>query len=84
VFNILFGVMEHVARKFQVVQRTDGSIVMRVVPNGGSRLPDENHRQIHAFAARYLPGAPFAIEYVEDIPLTAAGKRKVVVVERPL
>jgi phenylacetate-CoA ligase len=83
VFNILFGVMDHVAKKFQVVQRVDGSVVMKVVPQVGDRLPEPNQRAIHAFADKYLPGAPFAIEYVEDIPLTAAGKRKVVVVERP-
>jgi phenylacetate-CoA ligase len=84
VFNILFGVMDQVAKKFQVVQKLDGSVVMRVVPTAGPRLPDANHRAIHAFADKYLPGAPFAIEYVDDIPLTAAGKRKVVVVERPI
>jgi phenylacetate-CoA ligase len=84
VFNILFGVMDQVANKFQVVQRLDGSVVMKVVPSVGARLPDANANAIHAFADKYLPGAPFAIEYVEDIPLTAAGKRKVVIVERPV
>ncbi|CAN5900425.1 phenylacetate--CoA ligase family protein [soil metagenome] len=83
VFNILFGVMNHVALKFQVIQRIDGSVVMKVVPNGGDRLPEKEYRAIHEFAAKYLPAAPFEVEYVDDIPLTAAGKRKVVVVEKP-
>jgi phenylacetate-CoA ligase len=82
VFNILFGVMDHVANKFQVVQKADGRIVMKVVPTVGDVLPEANSRALHQFADKYLPGAPFAIEYVNDIPLTAAGKRKVVVVER--
>ena len=82
VFNVLFGVMEPVAKKFQVVQRLDGRIVMRVVPQVGERLPDVHERAIHAFADKYLPDVAFAIEYVSDIPLTAAGKRKVVVVEQ--
>jgi len=83
VFNILFGVLDHVARKFQVIQRLDGRVVMKVVPNGGDRLPDQALAKIHGFAQKYLPAAPFSIEYVEDIPLTAAGKRKVVIVEKP-
>lgn len=83
VFNILFGVLEHVAEKFQVVQRLDGSVVMKVVAVGGGQLPETAARSLHDFAAKYLPGAPFAIEYVADIPLTSAGKRKVVVVEKP-
>lgn len=83
VFNILFGVMTHVARKFQVIQRVDGSVVMKVVPNGGDRLPDAARDKIQGFAAKYLPATPFAIEYVDDIPLTEAGKRKVVIVEQP-
>jgi phenylacetate-CoA ligase len=82
VFNILFGVMDQVAKKFQVVQKADGRVVMKVVPQIGDALPEANRLAIHQFAQKYLPDAPFAIEYVPDIPLTAAGKRKVVIVER--
>ncbi len=82
VFNILFGVMDHVARKFQVIQKLDGSVVMKVVPNQGDRLPDREFRALHQFAAKYLPATKFLIDYVDDIPLTAGGKRKVVIVER--
>jgi phenylacetate-CoA ligase len=83
VFNILFGVLDHVARKFQVVQRRDGSVVMRVVPNGAPRLPDDAVAKIRGFATKYLPATRFSIEYVTDIPLTAGGKRNVVTVEKP-
>lgn len=82
VFNILFGVVGHVARNFQVTQRKDRSIVFRVVPAEGDRLPEREARLLHDLAAQYLPGAPFAIEHVAEIPLSPAGKRRVVVVEK--
>ncbi len=82
VFNILFGVLDHVAEKFQVVQKLDGSVVMKVVPSSGDALPDTVSRKVFDFAAKYLPKTRFDIDYVTDIPLTAAGKRKVVVVEK--
>jgi phenylacetate-CoA ligase len=82
VFNILFSSLTDDVRKFQIVQRVDGSVVMKVVPKRGDALPDIASGMINAFAEKYLPRAPFGIEYVDDIPLSGAGKRKVVVVER--
>ncbi len=81
VFNILFSSIGHVARSFQVVQRADRSVVFKVVPYEGRRLPAKEEQILRAHAAHYLPGAPFEIDVVDDIPLTAAGKRRVVVVE---
>ncbi|MDQ3365778.1 MAG: hypothetical protein M3680_10160 [Myxococcota bacterium] len=83
VFNVLFGIIGAVARDFQVVQRVDRSIVFRVVPYQGSGLPAREERLLRDHAARYLPGAPFEIEVVDAIPLSPAGKRRVVVVEKP-
>jgi phenylacetate-CoA ligase len=81
VFNVLIAVLDHVARNFQVIQKADGSVIMKVVPNGGPTLPEKDHRAICDVAAKYLHGTRFAIEYVDEIPLTSAGKRKVVIVE---
>lgn len=82
VFNILFGVIGHVARNFQVTQRADRSIVFKIVPNEGERIPEREERILRGHAEKYLPGAPFAIEFVKDIPLSPSGKRRVVVVEK--
>jgi phenylacetate-CoA ligase len=82
VFNILLGAIGHVARNFQVTQRKDRSIVFKVVPSEGDRLPEREERLLRNQAERYLPGAPMTLEYVKEIPLSPAGKRRVVVVEK--
>jgi phenylacetate-CoA ligase len=82
VFNIMIALMGDVTRSFQVVQRRDRSVVFKVVPTNGSGLPERELRMLREHAERYLPGIPLTIEVVGDIPLTAAGKLRPVVVER--
>jgi phenylacetate-CoA ligase len=82
VFNIVIAIVGEAARSFQVVQRRDRSIVLKVVPQDGEGLPDRVTRQVLDYAQKYLPGVPISVEIVAEIPLTAAGKRRPVVVER--
>jgi phenylacetate-CoA ligase len=81
VFNILFSTIGHVARSFQVHQRPDGHVVFKVVPYQAGSLPTREEQLLRQHAERYLPGAPFSIEIVDNIPLSPAGKRRVVVCE---
>jgi phenylacetate-CoA ligase len=83
VFNTLLAAIGGTVRSFQVVQRVDRSIVFKVVPATGRELPDRETQILRDHAQRYLPGVPLTIEIVDDIPLTAAGKRRVVVVDKP-
>jgi phenylacetate-CoA ligase len=82
-FSILFvSLLEH-TRQFQAVQKKDGHLILKVVPlHGGRVLAPAAEKLSRDFVGKYMPGTRFTIEVVEDIPLTAAGKRRVVVVER--
>jgi phenylacetate-CoA ligase len=84
VFNIVLGVIGGFARSFQVVQRRDRSVVFKVVPFQGDTVPAREAKILRDYVEKYLPGVPITIEVVRDIPLTAAGKRQPVVVERPV
>jgi phenylacetate-CoA ligase len=81
-FNILFLNMARYARQFQVIQRADQRLTLRVVPVLDA-LPPEAEALIRTFVARHVAGIPLDIELVREIPLTRAGKLCRVVVEKP-
>lgn len=81
VFNVMFASFGNSVRQFQAVQRADKSIILRVVPS--ETFDDATERVVYDVAARYMPGLPFELHTVSEIPPLPGGKRQVVVVERP-
>lgn len=81
IFNILFVAQIEAARQFQAIQHKDGRLTVKIVPNEGG-LTADSRAKILAFLDKYLPGVPVTLELVDDIPTTAAGKRRLVVVEK--
>ncbi len=81
-FNILFLTVSKHTRQFQVVQRADGVVKLKVVPAAPGPLHADAERIIREFVATHVRGVPFEIEVVSDIPLTRAGKLHRVIVEK--
>jgi phenylacetate-CoA ligase len=78
-FNVMFSVLGDQVRSFQVVQRRDRSIDVRLVPTSrfdSSLLGTIRHNITHRF-----PGLEVRADLVPDIPAQANGKRRPVVVE---
>jgi phenylacetate-coenzyme A ligase PaaK-like adenylate-forming protein len=82
VFNIMFSDLAQYARQFQVIQHKNGALTLKVVTMDGAPMPAAGRAMVEGYIGRYMPGVPLAIELVEDIAPTAAGKRQVVVVEK--
>ncbi len=82
VFSVLFALIAYEARQFQVVQRVDGAIQLKLVLVQGTALTKVTDKAVRDFVEKYLSGVPFVIELVDVIPLTAAGKRRLVIVEK--
>ena len=80
-FSILFALISIETKQFQVVQKADRSLIVRVVLVSGTALSAKGERSVRDWVGKYLPGVPLAIEVVDEITLTAAGKRKLVIVE---
>jgi phenylacetate-CoA ligase len=82
-FNILFLHMAKYTRQFQVVQRANGRLILRVVPTTDMLAP-EAEALIREFVGKHVVGIPLDIEVVREIPLTKAGKLCRVIVEPPV
>ena len=79
-FNILFLNMTKHTKQFQVVQRRDRRLLLRVVPVA-DKLDPSAEALIRDYVGKHMPGIPLEIELVRDIPLSHAGKLKRVIVE---
>lgn len=82
-FSIVFAALGTFARGWQVHQKVDRSIVLKIVPESRGEIPSTASKLLHDYVAKMLPGTAFSIELVDEIPLTPAGKRRVVVVDKP-
>lgn len=79
-FNILFLNMAKHTKQFQVVQRRDRRLVLRVVPVG-DQLDPQAETLIRDYVGKYMRGIPLEIEVVPEISLSRAGKLRRVIVE---
>jgi len=82
-FTLLFGGYTHAVREFQIRQKDAGEITVRLVPAQGWR-PDmlsEMEQKIRRHLGR---GVRLTFDVVQEIPLDASGKRKILVNEMAL
>jgi phenylacetate-CoA ligase len=78
-FNVLFSQLADRVRQFQVVQRKDGAVDLRLVPAGG--LDGSFIETLKQHASRHLPGVEIRPEILTELPPDRGGKLRVVVVE---
>ena len=78
-FNVLFAEIAHKVRQFQVVQRRDRAIDLKIVPTSAfeSSLLD----QVRSHCDKFIPGVTLRTELVTELNPDAGGKLRVVVVE---
>jgi phenylacetate-CoA ligase len=78
-FIVLFSTLADKVRRFQVVQRKDRSIDLKLVP--GSAFDDSLLEVVRRNCGTFLPGVDLRTELVPDIPVGPSGKLRVVMVE---
>jgi phenylacetate-CoA ligase len=79
-FSVLFAYLADKVREFQVIQRRDNAIDLRLVPAG--TLDDSLLEAIKAHIGKYVPGVPLRPQVVSELLPDRSGKRRVVVVEK--
>ena len=80
--SILFVSIVPHARQFQLLQKKTGDLTLKVVPTRGGGMPPDAEQLAYDFIGKYLPGVKTTIEYLDDIPAGAGGKRHIVAVEK--
>lgn len=78
-FNVLFAALAHKVREFQVVQRKDRAIDLKLVPTPS--FDDTLLEQLRAHCAKHLPNVELRTEIVTQLTPDRTGKLRVVTVE---
>jgi phenylacetate-CoA ligase len=78
-FNIFFVPLAHKVKEFQVVQRRDGAIDLRIVP--AAAFDDSVIESLRKHCARFIPGVELRTEIVAQLTVEPGGKLRVVSVE---
>jgi phenylacetate-CoA ligase len=78
-FNVLFAALAHKVREFQVVQRKDRAIDLKLVPT--TLFDDALLEQLRAHCAKHLPNVELRTEIVPQLTPDRSGKLRVVTVE---
>ena len=78
-FNVMFAYLSDQVREFQIVQRRDRAIDLKLVP--AASWDDSLLDAMKVHAAKYLPGVELRPEIVSALPPDRSGKLRVVVVE---
>jgi phenylacetate-CoA ligase len=78
-FNVLFAEIADKVRQFQVVQRRDRAIDLKIVPTGA--FESSLLEQVRNHCDKFIPGVTLRTELVTELNPDAGGKLRVVVVE---
>lgn len=79
-FVVLFKNLQSIHR-YQVVQREEGQIIVRLVGRAGCRREEVEATVRREVARATREGLEVVFDWVDDIPLSGAGKRRLVISE---